>query len=90
MYGSKDEGRKRKKCCCTGLHLKRNDVCIQSLKPFNVDSESNGIINRRSEFVNQILESRQEYVPEDEESTEFFDVETIINRFSAACDNNEF
>lgn len=47
-------------CCIIGRHS-RDDICIQSLKPFHYTSEdeNNGKIDK-SDFVNSIINCREE------------------------------
>lgn len=75
--------RKKSKCCSTGLHFTKNEVCIQSLKPFCI--KTNGPIDKpetQSLFCKSILEHREEPQVVEFPEIEKQDVLEILNDFA--------
>lgn len=75
---------KKRKCCATGLHFTKNDVCIQSIRPFKTRSLNNKEAPEfQSEFCRSILESRIEPDVSEFEEMCKVDIEDVLNDFAS-------
>jgi hypothetical protein len=83
--------KKQKKCCFTGLHFTENDICIQSLKPFQIISLTENNVNaqkdtEKSKFSQLITNSRIE--PDYFEDESKIDILDVLNNFVNDFDLN--
>lgn len=79
-----DNSKKCKKCCQSGLHLTKNGICLQTLKPFQSTVNSHQFIFNESEFTKEIIsnniEKKSDLEVLEEEEIDLLDVETILNQ----------
>lgn len=79
------QNNKKQKCCCTGLHFTKNNVCIQSLRPFHTKKISNKKETEpQSEFCKAIIEARNEPDNLEFEEISKLDIMDIMNEFASS------